>query len=328
MLDTWVPDEDPVRSLCNLVEAAQLGGSDSVAVRVSNQTLDGVSPEVLQEKLGGLGEVAVLKEEASVIFMVANLGQTAVFRSVRPIYQQQLRACAARLKFKRPLKANESQIALRASAEDFSLAWAVQSGAHIITDAVHDGAANGPMPAVLDRLCEIVIGSPVQEARDHAIIRLEHSLRGANQAHPVAGIVLPQNADRIFRLPSLLVSRLFEDYIHSTNYRPEMNFYDPGPRPAWAALTPAQREQQVAAVVTAQGEALGVHNGDLQVVEAKRPYAVTVRFGDQLSIPTKRKIALALERLVRQHCDPRLEVFCEEKKDLSTIRRTIEKSDV
>ena len=31
MLDTWVPDDDPIRSLSSLVEAAQLCGSDCVS---------------------------------------------------------------------------------------------------------------------------------------------------------------------------------------------------------------------------------------------------------------------------------------------------------
>jgi hypothetical protein len=327
MLDTWVPDDDPIRSLCNLVEAAQLGGSDAVSVRVSSRTLQTASPGSVKEKLATLGEVVATEEENAVVFAVSNLQQTSVFRSVRLIYQSELRSRFAKLHFKRPLKSHESQIPLRATQDDFLLAWAVQVDRHIITDAVHDGPARGPMPAVLDCLCEILVGLPIQEARDHAIIRLESSLRAAKQSHPISGIVLPQNADPIFRLPLLLVSRLFNDYIHATNYRAGLNCFDPGPRPAWAALSPAQREQRVAAALAAQISALGIQAEDVHIVECKFPYAMTVRFGDRLSIPAKRKLALAIERVVREQCDPRLEVFCEEKKDMSKLRRAIEKDD-
>ena len=55
MLDTWVPDEDPVRSLSSLVEAAQLCGSDSVKVRVSEKTLKDQSLDELKQKLATLG---------------------------------------------------------------------------------------------------------------------------------------------------------------------------------------------------------------------------------------------------------------------------------
>jgi len=323
MLDTWVPDDDPVRSLSSLVEAAQLCGSDSVSVRVGNKTLDGHSAESLKEKLAGLGEVACTQESDAVVFTVSNLHETASFRSIRPIYQQKLRARLGNLYFKRALKVEGNQIPLRAVEDQLTLAWAVQPDKHLITDAAFETTTRGPMQATLDYLCEILIGLPIQEARDHAIIKLEFALRDPRHNHPIAGIVLPQNADSIFRLPSLLVKRLFEDYKHSTNYQPVANFYDPGPKAAWAALSPDEREQRLSAAITSYGAPLGLHNGEVKVVECKFPYAVTIQFGHELPIPTKRKIAFDLERLVREHCDPRLEVFCEEKKDLSKLRRQI-----
>src|SRR5206468_186297 len=112
-----------------------------------------------------------------------------------------------------------------------------------------------------------------------------------------------------------------DDYCTSTQYRPAMNFFDPGPKAAWAALSPAERQGRVAEVLVKHGAPLGLHNGEVQVVECQHAYDVTIRFKDELPIPVKRKLALDLERLVRQHCDPRLEIFCEEKKDLSKLRR-------
>src|SRR5205085_8820385 len=70
MLDTWVPDEDPLRSLTSLVEAAQLCGSDSVSIRVSNKALQGHSGDSLKEKLATLGEVAMGPETAAVVFTI------------------------------------------------------------------------------------------------------------------------------------------------------------------------------------------------------------------------------------------------------------------
>jgi NifU-like protein involved in Fe-S cluster formation len=324
LLDTWVPDEDPLRSLSSLVEAAQLCGSHSVAVRVSNKTIAHLAVDSLKEKLATFGEVAVTQEPDAAVFTITLLQETASFRSVRPIYQQKLRARFANLRFKRPLRVADAHIPLRAVEEGFSLAWAVQADNHVISDAAFDTASLGPMAPALDCLCELLVGLPIQEARDHAVIRLEFSLRDPGQTHPVAGIVLPHNADPIFRVPSILVNRLFEDYKTSTKYQPAMNFFDPGPRPAWAVLPHTERAERVAAAIATHGPALGVAPGEVHVVECKRPYAVTIQFNGGLTIPAKRAIALTLERLVRKECDPRLEVFCEEKKDLSKLRRQIE----
>src|SRR4051812_10575974 len=87
VLDTWVPDEELVRSLTGLVEAAQIGGGDSVAVRVSLKTLNGHKAEEIQEGLSSFGEVSILSEDDSVVFTVAKLRRAAAFRSVRAIYQ-------------------------------------------------------------------------------------------------------------------------------------------------------------------------------------------------------------------------------------------------
>lgn len=325
MLDTWVPDEDTVRSLSSLVEAAQLCGSDAVHVRVSQKTLGGQSVEQLQEKLSTMGATQVRSETDGVVFSIDNLQETALFRSVRPAYQQRLRERVARLQFQRDLRVNGSQIALRASEEQCTLAWSVQTDQHAITDAVFESRARGPILGALDCLCGVFIGLPVLEARDHAILRLESFLRDPHQRRPVPGILLPQNADPIFRLPARLVNRLFDDYLTSTGYRPGMNAYDPGPRPAWRAMSPADREARVSQALAAPGAALGLGQDQVQVVECRHPYAVTVRFQETVPIAAKRHAALALERVLRQLCDPRLEVFCEERKDLSKLRRLTEK---
>jgi len=327
MLDTWVPDDDTLRSLSSLVEAAQLCRSDSVTVRVSNKTLGNVSAESVREKLATFGEVTLTQENEGAIFAVSSLQETASFRSVRPIYQQKLRARLGQIGFKRPLRTEGNQIPLRATEEGYTLALAINTETHIIADAVFDAKTRGPMQAALDVLCEILIGLPIQEARDHAIIRLEFALRDSEQTHPISGIVLPHNADPIFRIPWIMVKRLFDDYKTSTQYQPKMNFFDPGPKESWAVLGHDERAKRVAVAIFSHGSALGIAADEVHVVECKRPYAVTIQFNGNLSIPAKRNAALKLERLVRKECDPRLEVFCEEKKDLSKLRRHIEHLD-
>ncbi len=326
MLDTWVPDEDPIRSLSSLVEAAQLCGTDTVSVRVSNNTLKDQPAATLQEKLATLGDFAAKQDNGAMVLTISNLQETAAFRSVRPIYHQKLRARVPTLAYKRALKVGDTHTPLRAVEERFSLAWAVQSDNHIITDAVFDGPGSGPMVAALDSLCEILIGMPVLEAHDHSVIRLEYSLRDPRHAHAISGIVMPRNADPIFRVPSILVRRLFNDYQTSTtSYRPGMNFYDPGPKAAWKALPPEERERRILAVFAEHGPALGLHNGEVHIVDGKHPVIVTIHFSDHVTIPEKRRISLSLERLVRDKCDPRIEVFLEEKKDLSQLRRLTDK---
>jgi hypothetical protein len=193
-------------------------------------------------------------------------------------------------------------------------------------DAVHEGGGRrGPQAAALDLLCELAIGLPIQEARDHVVIKLEYDLRDGKHRHTVTGIVLPHNADSLFRLPVTLVARMYHDYQTSTRYHPSENFYDRGVSSSWASLSPSEREDCVSQAISSGSEALGLKHGDVRVVECNRPYAATIGMDGSLPVQQKRAAALAIERIVRAHCDPRLEIFCEEKKDLSKIRRELGK---
>ena len=327
LLDTWVPDDDAGRSLCSLVEAAQIGGRDSVAVRVSTRALEGRDADSLRDTLASLGEAAFTQDNGMVVFTIAKLQETAAFRSVRAIYQPRLRARAGKLHFRRPLNVSADSISLRATDGSLSLAWAVRTTDHVVTDAVHDGSGSGPQAAALDALCELVIGLPIQEARDHGMVRVEFALRDPKQRHAITGVVLPLNADPVFRQPASLVARLFQDYQTSTQYRPQPNYFDPGVKPAWAALTPVERARKVTDAIAASAATLGLKPVDVRVIECNHDYAATIHFDGELTIPQKRAAALAIERVAREHCDPRLEIFCEEKKDLSKLRRLTETGD-
>ena len=58
-LEMWVPDENPVKSLLNMVEAAEAYGRDDIAIRVTAETLSDEQIKVLLMKLGDIGAVEI-----------------------------------------------------------------------------------------------------------------------------------------------------------------------------------------------------------------------------------------------------------------------------
>lgn len=324
MLDTWVPDDDPIRSLCNLVEAAQLCGSDAISVRIAQRTLKGIEAPDLHERLSTLGQCDIQTDGESLLVTVTGLHTTAAFGSIRVNYRRNMLARMIDLRNKRAIRTKSSEMVLRAMEGQVTLAWSIETEGHSITDAVFDSPVCGPTEAALDCLCDLLIRLPIQEARDHSIVRLELMLRDPDIPNPVDGIVLPHNADPIFLLPERLVKRLYDDYLTAANYQPSLNCFDPGPGREWKALEPAARERRVVAVLSDKLGELGIHAGEVTVTDCRLPYAVTIRFSDSLPIATKPLIALRLERLLRRECDSRLELFCEAQRDMSRLRRTIE----
>lgn len=63
-LEMWVPDEDPVKSLLNMVEAAEAYGRDEIAVEVAPETLNDRQAEALLAALGDMGTARITARPA------------------------------------------------------------------------------------------------------------------------------------------------------------------------------------------------------------------------------------------------------------------------
>lgn len=58
-LEMWVPDEDPVKSILNMVEAAEAYGRDHIAIEVSSQTLSEGQVNELLSVLSDIGSAEI-----------------------------------------------------------------------------------------------------------------------------------------------------------------------------------------------------------------------------------------------------------------------------
>ena len=73
-LDTWVPDEDPVKSLLNMVEAAELAGRETLAVRLRAETMDAAQRAALLDAVADLGRAAFTPDGDGFVLTVRELG--------------------------------------------------------------------------------------------------------------------------------------------------------------------------------------------------------------------------------------------------------------
>jgi hypothetical protein len=73
-LEMWVPDQDPVKSILNMVEAAESFGQREVAIRVAAKTLPANRVDVLVAEVGNLACVDVQPEDEGMLIVVTNIG--------------------------------------------------------------------------------------------------------------------------------------------------------------------------------------------------------------------------------------------------------------
>jgi hypothetical protein len=64
-LETWVPEEDPVKSILNIVESAQAYGRDEVRLTVAKTTINSEQQQELLGLIAPLGRAKIVDGGAS-----------------------------------------------------------------------------------------------------------------------------------------------------------------------------------------------------------------------------------------------------------------------
>jgi hypothetical protein len=73
-LEMWVPDEDPITSILNMVEAAEAYGTEKFSLRLRNETLSREGYAALVEAIGSIAEVATETQEGHGFVHVGKIG--------------------------------------------------------------------------------------------------------------------------------------------------------------------------------------------------------------------------------------------------------------
>lgn len=73
-LKMWVPDEDPVNSILNMVEAAEAHGTTDFSLRLREDTLPRESHAALIDAIGSIATVEIRTEKGHGLVHVGNIG--------------------------------------------------------------------------------------------------------------------------------------------------------------------------------------------------------------------------------------------------------------
>lgn len=281
-LDSWVHDDNLNRSLFGLFESASDNGVEELQVNVSENLSKDIDLFTLQGELNELGNTQINHE--------GNLVKITM-RKIHPAYKNALQA--RKIAFEGKLEgatseAREGRLVLRVKV----------SNEGIIQDAKHEGGFGFFRP-LLDGLCEILIGRPLAEGLDHAVIRLETSLRDPKAERPVKGLLTPENGDPAFKVLQSLLRKIPCD-------REARNEWMDGPQATWASLSLVQQRAKLEELLKDTG---------LNVIEI-RHHTRIVLTGDQFRIsPNAGHELMVLEKKAKETLDPSLEFVLESLED-------------
>jgi hypothetical protein len=328
-LETWVPDEDPVRSILNMAESAEIAGCAEIAVQVRRDTLPNDRDDELLAALAALGD-PVIRPDADtggVVVTVTALGGLSSLQHVHPSLRAGVQRRLATINHEGAAPEGEGLV-VRVAAPDgpVELAVSVDPETHFIRAARHKQSRDPVERALLDVLCAVIEGTPVDDAADHGPIRAMAALMEPGAPRPVPGILHPVNADPAFGPALRLAHRLRDEYRAGGGMAEDRNEFDPSPAAAWTAAEPAVRIARVADATVAFLTEIKRPAGTLAVLRIDddlqgRPVRVIATFGPQTPAGDKPDLMRALERRLKRDVEGMLQLYHEQRKDENTIRR-------
>jgi hypothetical protein len=186
--------------------------------------------------------------------------------------------------------------------------------------ARHEGSADAREAAILQQVCDAMIGYTIREAAEHSAIYAAEALARAGVVNRPAGIALPGTMAPELARAEALARLVYKE--SGERPRPEdWNFEDRGLSAGWAAREKTAKAKEVRALL---GEFLSTHRlapDAFTIVDIDKFERIDVRFSESVPVGEKPKMLMDFERFLRDRTHERLEVFVTEMKDLNRIRR-------
>lgn len=169
---------------------------------------------------------------------------------------------------------------------------------------------------IMNAFCELIVGMPILEARDHGVLRLENMLR-ENIVHPIKGIIMPGNSCELFEIPTNLIRAIYNQYMEDQNYHPLVNAYRPKEIDVWKSLDIKEREKIVFEKIKNFCIENKINEYDVKLIADMRVEFATSH--DTYS--TLAKLLFDMETTIGKELGFSLEIMFAEKKDINKKRQ-------
>jgi hypothetical protein len=203
----------------------------------------------------------------------------------------------------------------------FRLLVGVDGGSNrlIVREARYEGAMDAVTVRVLDRLCTIIIGRPLQEAADHGAIYTAAAL--PEDCVPTSGIRTPSNAGTAFVLAERLIRLVHAAARQHFDLGHRENAWYVHPSADWLSKDEASRAEVLKPIIATFLRANKLSEDDIWICQIEKNTRVTIAFSEKVHYAVKPKLMMVLEQKLRRQTGNPLELFMEEMKDANRIRR-------
>ncbi len=291
-LETWVHDEDHNRSLLEILDLAHQSGIHELKIKLTNEIVNNLNLSWLKDETKKLGSVEI--QDGSELFF-KNSKPSANTSDLDPLYTNAFVRASSAISYEGSLSTSVAQPTYKAE-EKGSLSCAVDPQG-LIVQARHQGFS-GVDRVIMDQICKLMEGRPLQEMAEHGALRLESQMRDLQKKANVPGIITLENCDPHFQLPNRLLRQLFASFMKQTGKPWERNYWRDKTPNEWLLLSPEEKLVAARNFLTATCEELGLQT-NVEVVEIKNDTRLVLHYTQQTDKPNFGNAMIRLERRLR-----------------------------
>lgn len=187
---------------------------------------------------------------------------------------------------------------------------------------------NYNVKAICEMIGEVGIGLPVKEFCEHIILKVIHKFVKLSPPFKKPAIILPNNIGPEFMYVNKLIHSLYRK-VNDTKIDKifkNINFYDNPPKEQWLKLSENLKNVEIKKSIKEFELSNHINQGAIDFKEITNdldgwPIRVTISFSNEIEIKDRPKILRNLETHVRFNVENTMQIFYEESKDKSKIRR-------
>ena len=184
-----------------------------------------------------------------------------------------------------------------------------------ISKACHSGATGAEL-AVMERLCRISIGRPIQEASEHGMIYVEYGMRDTKFESPVKGLLNCENGDPIFNIGKFLIRDCYRQFQQTKATDSSKNFWYPSANESWVSKSFEEKKEMIQGAINDAQALYKFFDLRFEVLEIQQETRVVVSVSSgRMNSSQMGHAVMKVELELKKHVEPQLELILESTED-------------
>jgi len=338
-LALWVPNEDITVSVVNLIDSID---EAEIKIIFNDQQFKNLNIKNLNQSTKDEGEININKQSCFLIFKRLSKNKKIILKKVKKKnvtkfkdklilnknkellqdnYFTNLKKIEVFNDFSKKISTLSSLLKLKYEDENCHIEILVNPTNHFVVDAFLKTKQNTPEINLFSNfLLDSMINLPIDEIKDHLLIKLEYFLRPKG-SEKKRGIILKNRGGTIFIYFQKIINEFFFQYQKKNNIKFGVNFYNYEISEEWKKLEQNDKIKKIEEILNKFNLRLGKLEEDHftidNLIESNRLF---LKMGKNLLKSDKNHLFFEVEKFLNKNLNIKFEVYYVNRSDENQLR--------